>query len=119
MLAEARQKFAQGGWLFVSLTTLVTWVWSSARKLRAMQTDNLLDHSDLQCPSGHGQMVPAMYESIGIDPRYNVTDGYGCTTCCWFITRIEFTRNAHGTQEQRRARRSAAAPRLAPTASLP
>lgn len=57
--------------------------------------DNLLDHADLQCPEGCGQMYPGALHGLGV---------YWCQLCDWHITRIEFTRNAHGTREQRRAR---------------
>ena len=73
-------------------------------------TDSLLDMSDLQCPEGHGQLGIGYYWSLPVDDDFKAigpireTPGYLCSTCRWFITRIEFTRNAHGTREQRRAR---------------
>jgi hypothetical protein len=68
------------------------------------RSDNLLDMSDLQCPEGHGQMGVGYNWAITDDAPIRETKGYMCVECRYFITRIEFTRNAHGTREQRRLR---------------
>ncbi len=67
-----------------------------------MNDVSLLDHSDLQCPEGHGQMVPGVNWIISTE--FRETKGYLCNDCLYFITQIEFLRNSHGTREQRRAR---------------
>jgi hypothetical protein len=36
--------------------------------------------------------------------EHSRTGGFVCEGCGWFITRVEFLQNSHGTQEQRRAR---------------
>jgi hypothetical protein len=65
---------------------------------------SLLDHADLQCPDGHGQLVPGVNWEIHIGQGIRETRGYLCSSCRFFVTQIAFLQNSHGTREQRRAR---------------